>query len=339
MRFGLVGYGAWGRLHAQSIAKAPNAELAVICCSGDDSAASAKADYPDAAILRDYRDLIRADDVDVVDVVVPNHLHAEIGLAALDAGKHVLLEKPLANTLADCDRLCAAAARGPGVLSVGHELRLSSQWRLIKELIDAGAIGRPRYANFSLFRFPFRTGTRGWRYEQDQVGSWLLEEAVHFYDLLLWYFEGVGRPTAVRTVGNTRTGSSAMSETATTTLAFPGGPYAVVSQCLLGFEHHFTMEIAGDEGSIRTWWSGAKDRTLQPKFELKVQRAGSDRCETLPLDMSGEVFELEQQIEKTVTAIGQRRPLVSGPEARRCVYVCLQAERSMREEREIALEF
>ncbi len=72
--------------------------------------------------------LLRIPRIDAVDIVVPNHLHAEIGCAALEAGKDVLLEKPMATTVEDCDRLLAAAAAHGRVLSIGHELRLSSQW-------------------------------------------------------------------------------------------------------------------------------------------------------------------------------------------------------------------
>ena len=100
MRFGLIGYGAWGRHHAAAIAKTPGVSLAAIACASEATAAAARADHPGVPVHLDYRALLKDSAIDAVDVVVPNHLHAEIGCAALTAGKDVLLEKPMATTVA-----------------------------------------------------------------------------------------------------------------------------------------------------------------------------------------------------------------------------------------------
>jgi len=97
-------------------------------------------------------------------------------------------------------------------------------------------------------------------------------------------------------------------------------------------------EVVGREGSIRAWWSGTMDRTRQPAYELKVKRRGGE-AETITLAASGELFELEAQLAQAVVAFRARRPLVSGEEARKRVIVCVEAERSLREGREISLTF
>ena len=117
--------------------------------------------------------------VDAVDVVTPNYLHAEIAIAALRAGKDVLLEKPMATTADDCDALLAAERDTGCLISVGHEFRQSEQWGRIKTLIDDDAIGDPLFLNINLFRNVYRSGAGSWRYDPARVGSWLLEEAVH----------------------------------------------------------------------------------------------------------------------------------------------------------------
>jgi myo-inositol 2-dehydrogenase/D-chiro-inositol 1-dehydrogenase len=339
VRFGLIGYGAWGRHHAAAIRDAPGLTLAGVACRGEASAAAAGRDLPGVAVYRDYRELLRDASIEAVDVVTPNHLHAEIGVAALEAGKDVLLEKPMAVTTAECDRLIAAAAGNGRVLSIGHELRLSTQWAAIKAMLDAGEIGEPRYALVSLFRSPYRPGADGWRYAVDRVGSWSLEEPVHFFDFLMWYFEPLGDPTSVLAVGNSHGRPAGMSDNFSAVLRFPRGLYALVTQTLAGFEHHHVVEIVGTEGAIRTWWSAATARTLEPAFELKVQRRGTTACETLKLAPSGELFELAEEIRQTAAAFRERRPLVSGVEARKRVHVCLEAERSLREGRELSLQF
>ena len=338
MRFGLIGYGAWGRQHAAAIEKVPDASVAAIACRTEASAAEARRDFPDTAVYLDYRRLLDRADIDAVDVVVPNHLHAEIGVASLERGKDVLLEKPMALTLAECDRLIVAAGESGRVLTIGHELRLSSQWGRVKALLDAGEIGEPTYAHVSLFRFPYRPGSAGWRHEAERVGSWVLEELVHHFDLLLWYFERWGGPVSVFSHGNARDGSDPrMSESFSTVLRFREPLYAVVTKTVAGFEYHLALEMAGTDGAIRTWWSGSMDRTRHPTFELKVKRRGQREPETVAIESSGELFELEKELRQTVIAFAERRPLVSGAEARTRVLVCLEAERSLREGREIAL--
>jgi len=81
------------------------------------------------------------------------------------------------------------------------------------------------------------------------------------------------------------------------------------------------------------------DRALHPTFEVRVQRRGSDNAETLPIGPSGELVELFAQAQQTVTALRERRPLLSGEEARKRIIVCLAGEQSLREGREIPLRF
>ena len=337
VRFGLVGYGLWGRHHARAITRAPGATLAAIACRSEATAADARRDFPGVPVHLDYHELLARRDIDAVDVVLPNDLHAECGVAALEQDKDVLLEKPLAPTLAECDRLLMAARRTGRVLSVGHELRLSAQWGAIKAAIDSGDLGDVRCATINLFRFPYRPGSDGWRYERRRIGSWIMEELVHHFDLLLWYFARCGEPVSVSTVGHSSAADAAMSEAVSCTLRFPGGRYAVVTQTLAGFEYHLTAEVIGTEGALRGFWSGVLDRSREAAFELKVRRRGATAPEAISLAASGELFELEEQLRRIVPAFRERRPLVSGEDARRAVAVCLAVEQSLREGREVAL--
>ena len=111
LRFGLIGCGLWGSHHAACIAKTKGATLAAIAERSDESRAAAKQAHPDALVVADYAELIARDDIDVIDIVVPSHLHYEIAKKALEAGKHLLLEKPMVLTLPHCDELIALAGR------------------------------------------------------------------------------------------------------------------------------------------------------------------------------------------------------------------------------------
>jgi myo-inositol 2-dehydrogenase/D-chiro-inositol 1-dehydrogenase len=337
LRFGLIGYGLFGRHHARAIAQAPGATLAAIACRSPETAEAARKDWPSVLVSVNYRELLARRDIDAVDIVVPNDLHEEIGVAALEAGKDVLLEKPLAPTLAACDRLIEMARRTGRVLSVGHELRLSEQWGAIKRLIDAGDLGDLRCVVFDLFRFPYRPGSAGWRHDSRRIGSWIMEELVHHFDLVLWYFARWGDPVAVSAVGFSRGGDPALAEVLTATLRFAGGRYAVVTLTLMGFEYHLGCEVIGVEGALRAWWSGGMDRTREANFGLTVRRRGESAAVAVPLAVSGELFELEEQLRRSVGAFRERRTLVSGQEARKAVAVCLAVEQSLREGREVRL--
>ena len=337
LRFALAGYGAWGRLHGECLARADGAQLAAICCLSDRSAEAAAAAHPGAKISRNFDEVLQDGDIDAVDIVTPNHLHCEMGVAALRAGKHVLIEKPLAVSIDQCDRLVAAQRASGRVLSVGLELRLSQQWGKLREVIAAGDIGTPQYVHFSLFRHGFRHGSGGWRYDQRRVGSWILEETVHFVDLILWYLPPDRQPVAVRAHGSG--GHDGMPANLALVLNFDADLVVNIVQCLSGFEHHLVLEIGGNDGALRSWWSGVADRTGEPAFGLTVQRGASGEKADIAIERSGEIYELEEEIGRTVTAMRAGEPLVSAEEARRSIAVCLEAERSIREQREIPLNF
>jgi myo-inositol 2-dehydrogenase/D-chiro-inositol 1-dehydrogenase len=139
--------------------------------------------------------------------------------------------------------------------------------------------------------------------------------------------------------GSSKGRGRGMHDNLTTMVRWPGRLYGVITQTLGGFEHHQVMEVVGGEGAIRTWWSGTMDRTLHPAFELKVQRQSRDQCETVAIPASGELFELEEELKQVVPAFRERRPIVSGEEARKRVVLCIETERSLAEGREVPLHF
>ena len=325
MSFAVAGYGAWGRFHARSIAEAPDGLLVAIAAPSDDNARAAKSDFPDATVHRQWETLIDDPAVEAIAVATPNHLHAPIAVAALAAGKHVLLEKPMANSLPDCDRIVAAATHAKAQLSVGLQCRLSPQWGRIRSLIDEGAIGQPRHVHVSLFRHPYRQGSGGWRYDKARVGSWILEEPVHFFDLALWYLVHSGRPVKVQALG---AGQAGMQPMISVLMQFPDGATAAINQVLAGFEHHQTVEVVGDAGAVRATWSAASARSLESATTLRLKRAGGDGFADLPVARSGEVYELAKQAQASIVAFRSGKSLVSAEEGRAAVAVCLAAEAS-----------
>lgn len=326
MRVGLAGFGAWGRLHAQVYARMPGAELAAIFCHGDATAQAAASAHPEAVLVRSFEDLI-ALPLDVVAITAPNHLHARYAVEALKAGKHVILEKPLGTTLAECDSVLAAAQASGRKVAVNHELRVSQQWRQVREIIAANEIGRVTHQHLSLFRRPFKPGSGGWRQDQARVGSYSLEELVHFVDLVMWYARENGLPERVTARASD---SSAMPQTLSALLDWQDGSTALVTQCLAGFQHHSLLEIAGSLGAIRTSWSGAFDRAEHPSFSLWVQADGESDAGERPVAFSGELFELEQNLAQALASFRGAAETLSLAEARNAVALCLAIDEAGR---------
>jgi len=334
VRFALAGFGAWGKLHAQSIAGNPEARLAAITAPSEASRAEAHALYPEAQIYADTQEMIAKVEFDIIDIVTPSHTHRDIAITAMSRGKHVLLEKPMAITLEDCKAIVAAAKEQGVQLAVGHELRLSSQWGEIKRIIDCGAIGEPQYVLVELLRKPYRLGATGWRYDQSRVGSWVLEEPIHFFDLARWYLSGSGDPVELYAYGNSRDRQRPdLFDNFSAMFKYANGSYAVVSQTLAAFEHHQTVKVSGTKGALWAGWSGALDRTLEPEYFLKV--FDGENLENVKIEKhSGEVFELREEIAQCVDMVRTgRAPIATGLDGLWSAGLCLVAEESIRQKR------
>jgi len=330
VRFGLVGYGAWGRCHAEAIAKADGARLAVIAERSEQAQAAAREQFPDIDVFDDYRRVVERGDVDVVDIVLPSFLHHEVASAVLASGKHLLLEKPMCLSVKDCDDLVRLARENNLLLAINHEFRLSSLWGKVKELVDEGFVGEPQYVLVELSRNPYRLGTDGWRFDINRVGNWILEEPIHFFDLARWYLESAGRPETVYAAANSRQPDHPeLQDNFSAIVRFTGGAYAVVSQTLSAFEHHQTVKLTGTKGALWASWSGAMDRTRHPTYFLKA--FDGKRLEDVPITRTtGELFELEDHVAMLTAAVRQGGDLPStGEDGRWSVALCLAAARSV----------
>ncbi|MEW6105724.1 MAG: Gfo/Idh/MocA family oxidoreductase [Bacillota bacterium] len=141
----VVGLGYWGPNLARTFARLPRANLRVLCDANPARLAGTARDYPGVQATPDYNQVIGDSSIDAVVLATPAGTHYDLALAALQAGKHVLVEKPLAKTVAQAEVLIRVAKMHQRVLMVGHVFLYNPGVRKVKELIDSGALGRIYY--------------------------------------------------------------------------------------------------------------------------------------------------------------------------------------------------
>lgn len=338
IRFALLGYGAFGRAHARAIQAVDGIELVAIAEGSPKGREEGGEALKNVRFYQDYNDLIDEVDCDVIDIVMPNHLHYDAAKRALEAGRHVLLEKPMTLNVADCLALEKLADEKERILRVGHEFRLSSLWGRVRELIDEGLVGDPLYVLVELSRHPYFQGSDGWRYDINRVGDWILEEPIHFFDLARWYLESAGEPESVFALASSaQVDHPELQDNLSALIRHPGGAYAVVTQTLSAFEHHQTVKVTGSKGAIWASWGGTMGRSLDPEFQMKI--SDGKEVQTLKIEkMPGELYELRTQIERMAAGVrGEDVRLATGADGRYAVALCQAAGLSVRERREVPL--
>jgi predicted dehydrogenase len=190
LRVGIVGAGGMGARHAQKWAQVAGVTVAAIADTRADRA-QALAERVGASAVPDT-DALLGQRLDIVVVAVPTHEHRAVAEAAFAAGSHVFCEKPLALTVADCDRLIAAAERAQKRLGVGQVLRFFPEFAAAHRQVQAGAVGTPAAVRTR------RSGTfplsdTDWFHDPARSGGILLDLAIHDFDWLLWTFGPVVR--------------------------------------------------------------------------------------------------------------------------------------------------
>ena len=275
---GMVGYAFMGAAHSQAWRTAPHVfdlplqpGMTVLC--GRDAAAvrTAAARLGWTAAETDWHALIKRDDVHLVDVCTPGDLHAEVAIAALEAGKHVLCEKPLANTLADAEAMAAAAARAAsrGVRAMtGFNYRRVPAVALARQLVTDGRIGQIRHVRASYLQdwlvdpsFPLT-----WRLQRERAGSGALGDlGAHLVDLAQYLtgdlIAGVSaatatfvgeRPLPEAPGGAPRSGPVTVDDAVVFTARFRSGALASfeATRFATGRKNQLRIELNGDRGSL-----------------------------------------------------------------------------------------
>jgi UDP-N-acetylglucosamine 3-dehydrogenase len=327
LRVGLIGCGNIGAGgHLPAYAHIAEAELVAVCDVAEELARAA-AGRSGATAWTDYRHLLARADVEMVDLCVPTYLHAALAVEAMQAGKHVLCEKPMAHSLEAADSMIEAAQQHGVKLMIGQVRRFDHRYAGIKEQIDAGRVGRPAFVRRAERQFlPFPP--EAWQWDPALGGGVILDIGVHVTDLFRWFFgkDAVEVYAVARSVRETARAAGSYDH-AFITLAFEGGGigFAEASWAYpdgFGGALYAQLDVVGTEGKIQY-----ADKDTNP---MLIYTAGSGH--ELPRYfrfMSTTEHAFEEEIRHFVRCVlDDGEPAVSLQDARAALELALAAQRS-----------
>lgn len=179
LRYAVVGLGH-GMEHIEAIMDHPELELAA-CCDLNEASFHRDPIPQDIFFTKDIREIAAMDDLDAVIIALPTALHKDVSIMMLEAGKHVLCEKPLAPTMADCLKLKEAADKSDKVFQLGYEVRYSPFNQKMLQVCRSGEIGQVTNVWWNMFCDSKNTG---WRQDRKQRGGKIFDCGCHYYNLL-----------------------------------------------------------------------------------------------------------------------------------------------------------
>jgi predicted dehydrogenase len=312
-RIAVIGCGAIARrAHIPAFARV-GAEVVALSSRTRASAEAARDEHGSGDVVNDWRDLLTRDDVDAVDICTPNALHAEMAVAAVAAGKHVLVEKPIARTVAEADAMVAAARHAGVLLVTAHNLRFAAPFVAARDAVAKGAVGTVTgvRAGFG------HSGPRAWSPSSDWFfdpalagGGALIDLGIHMADLL----RAVVHDEVVEVSALLRGQPGQVEESATAALRFAGETVGTLqASWIVHPGPDLQLTVFGTDGTLH----------FDPARSLQLRPASGDAyAVTLPTS----VPDLYAEFVSAVS--GDGAPSVTGNDGRAALAIVEAAYRS-----------
>jgi UDP-N-acetyl-2-amino-2-deoxyglucuronate dehydrogenase len=248
--FGIIGCGAISKKHGEAISRIDGARLVAAADLVEENVRQFVSAYGGKS-YEDYRDLLQDTNVDAVIIATPSGLHAKMGQDALDAGKHVLVEKPLAMCANDADRLTKKAQEVSRCLGTVHPNRYYATSEMIHKAIQDGRFGRLSHgvATVRWNRTQKYYEEAPWRKTREMDGGVLLNQAWHALDLLLWF---MGPVSKVQGMTSKRLHDIETEDVALVTLEFESGALGLVEATTNVYPRNLeqTVSVFGEKGTV-----------------------------------------------------------------------------------------
>jgi UDP-N-acetyl-2-amino-2-deoxyglucuronate dehydrogenase len=334
IQFGLIGCGRVAPRHGQSLMQLPETRLVAVADVREDRAERFAHEYQAEAYV-DYHQLLARPDVDAVTICVPSGLHARVAIDALLAGKHVLVEKPLALSLADAERMIATSQDTGRSLGVVLQNRYNSPMQQVRRLIDQGRLGKLYLGNACV---------RWYRpqayYEDDWHGTWamdggaLMNQSIHHIDALQWF---MGPVQSVYAYTATLAHHMETEDAGVAVLRFQSGALGTIEGSTLTWPQNLEGSVAvfGERGSVKIGGTALSRITLwkvEGELEREAEILTSQRVD--PPTVYG--YSHREVIRDFAQALVEgREPQTSGAEARKSLALVLAIYESARTGREV----
>ena len=321
--FGIIGCGMISQYHAQGIKDTEGARLVAVADSVEEKARE-RAEEFGVEWYTDYHDLLARPDIDVVNICIPSGLHCEPTVAAAQAGKHVICEKPLEITLEKCDRMIEACRKAGVKLQTIFQSRYLESTRKIKQAIEEGKFGKlvlgDMYCKWYRSQDYYDSGKWRGTWELDGGGA-LMNQSIHGVDLLQYL---MGPVDSICAYCDTLARKIDVEDTAVAVLRFQSGALGVIEATTSVYPGlSRKLEIHGEKGTamvedqdIVKWEFEGEEDQVKPRDQAKVATGAGDP--TAGMTATGH----QVQIEEMVNAIRENRdPFITGEEGRKAVEI------------------
>ena len=351
LRWGVIGAGHRGSIHIGAIKSFPDDSQLVSVCDVMENHLAAGAKKAGSAVqtYTDYQKLLANPDINAVLIATPNLLHREMVLAALEAGKHVMCEKPMAVSIDECHAMKAAAEKHPDqVVLYTMQLRYSPRFQVMRQQIEAGKIGKPRHMLFAEYRGDWNRGdvwqyddpklgkSLNWRFSHAASGGTLNEKVCHYFDILHWM--AGDKPARVTCDGGIAVYNDGRDtwDHATTTISYENGAQATHNLCMFG-PKRLDLNVVGDEASLLINDQGlflqSKGKTSEP-IALPEEIAHGERGPT-----RGQETAVLRMYQDFIDCVKQKKkPWMDADKAMRSSKTAWLGELSSEQKREVKWE-
>lgn len=328
VKFGIVGCGIIASVHAKGIQNTEKAELVAVYDHAHDNAVQFAETYP-ADVCDSYEELLSRSDIDVICICTPSGLHAEQTILAANAGKHILVEKPMAIKLEDIDRMIQVCQENNVILSTVFPRRMSPQAQFARQLIHEGRLGKLSLcsAYVKIYRDQAYYDSAGWRGTWDMDGGGaMMNQGIHTVDMLQWL---TGPVSSLNARAKAVLREIEVEDTVIVMLQYENGAMGMIEITTTAYNGKGQrLEIHGEKGTLVI-----------------------EEDNIVTLDIEGENVELPEfepfrvvpdghrmQIEDIVKAVcGEKKPMVTGEDARHSLEIILGAYQSSDHHQEMVL--
>jgi len=343
---GIVGCGMISEFHADAINKIPGAKVAAFC-DNVKAAAEARAAQFGGEVYTSVYELVKNPDIDIISICTPSGMHLESALAAANAKKHVIVEKPLEITTERIDMMIEACKKNNVKLGAIFQRRFMDTSIILKKAIDSGRFGKIVLADVYIkwYRTQEYYSNSNWKgtYKYDGGGA-LMNQGIHGIDLLQWLMGGVEKVAAFTdTLAHT---GIEVEDVAVASLRFRSGALGVIEGTTGSWPgEKLRIEICGTEGTVimedevfRVWKfkkETEEDENIRQKFGYKEEIISGGASDPRAISSEGH----RRLFEDFIEAIRKNRePRIDGSEGRAAVAIITAIYKSAKEQKPIVVK-